>query len=86
MVRKRHIYAIARAALIVALVAVFLYVVRSPASSPATGQPDPFTLGTAIVVAGYVAFPALLLLGLGMPLVALALLAAHAIERRRAGP
>ena len=86
MVRKRHICAIASAALIAALVAVFLYVVRPSASSPATDQPGPFTLGTAIVVAGYVAFPALLLRGLGMLLVALVLLAAHAIERRRAGP
>ena len=86
MISKRHICAIASGALIVALVAVFLYVARPSASSPATGQPDPFTLGSAIVVAGYVAFPALLLVGLGMPLVALVLLAAHAIERRRAGP
>lgn len=71
------------AALLALLGAVLLYVVRRTASSPATGQRDPFTLGTAIVVAGYLAFPALMLLGSGLLLIALMLLAAHAIERRR---
>lgn len=73
------------AALFALLGAVLLYMVRPTASNPATGQPDPFTLSTAIVVAGYLAFPALMLLGSGLLLIALMLLAGHAIERRRTG-
>ena len=82
---KRPIRAIAIAALVVVLVATLLYSVGPTTSNPATGKLDTFTLGAAIAVAGYFAFPALLLLGSGLLLVALLLLVAHAIERRRTG-
>lgn len=49
-------------------------------------RPDAFELGTAILVAGYLLFPALAFVAAGMLAAALMLLAAAVIERRRARP
>jgi hypothetical protein len=48
-------------------------------------EPGRFSLGTAILVAGYLLFPVLALLAAGLLLIALMLLAGAAAERRRAG-
>lgn len=61
-----------------------LYATRPPPIL-ASGQPDPFTVGTAILVVGYFLFPVLALLAAALPLVALLLVGAHLIESRRAG-
>jgi hypothetical protein len=47
-------------------------------------EPGRFSLGTAILVAGYLLFPVLALLAAGLLLIALMLFAGAAIERRRA--
>lgn len=60
-----------------------LYVVR-PTPTLEPRQSDTFTLGTAILVAGYLMFPVLALLAAGLLLIALMLLAGAAAERRRA--
>jgi hypothetical protein len=49
-----------------------------------TGQPDGFTVVTAILLVGYLLFPLLGLLALGLLVIALMLLAGAAVERRRA--
>lgn len=71
------------AAVIVAVVVTLLYANR-PAPNLATGQPDTFTVGTAILVAGYLLFPVLALLAAASLLIALMLLGGAAVERRRA--
>ena len=45
-----------------------------------------FTVGTAILVAGYLIFPVLGLLAAGFLLIALLLFLAHLVERRRLRP
>lgn len=58
-----------------------LYAIR-PAPGLADGQPDAFTVGTAILVVGYVLFPVLALLAAALLLVALLLLVGHLRESR----
>jgi hypothetical protein len=48
-------------------------------------EPGRFSVGTAILVAGYLLFPVLALLAAGLLLIALMLFAGAAVERRRAG-
>jgi hypothetical protein len=67
----------------VAGVVTALYAFR-PTPTIGPGQSDTFTVGTAILVAGYLLFPVLALLAAGLLLIALMLLAGAAIERRRA--
>jgi hypothetical protein len=74
------------AAVIVALSLAVLYAAGPGASDLGTGQRDKFTIGTAIVVVGYLWFPILVLLGPALLLIALMLFVGAAIERRRAGP
>ncbi len=71
------------AAVVVAVAVTVLYAVR-PTPTLRPGQPDAFTLGTAILVAGYLLFPVLALLAAALLLIALMLLAGPAAERRRA--
>ena len=61
-----------------------MYATRPPPIL-ASGQPDPFTVGTAILLVGYFLFPLLAVLAAVLLLVALLLVAAHLIESRRAG-
>jgi hypothetical protein len=70
------------ATVIVAVVVTALYAVR-PAPTLAHEQSDTFTVGTAILVAGYFVFPVLALVAAALLLIALMLLAGAAIERRR---
>ena len=70
-------------AIVVALGVVLLYAIRPP-SILASGQPDPFTVGTAILLVGYFLFPVLGLLAAVLLLVALLLVAVHLVESRRA--
>ena len=42
-----------------------------------------FTLGMAILIVGYLLFPLLAVLAVGLLLISLMLIAGHAIERRR---
>src|ERR1700687_3127495 len=49
----------------------------------ASGQPNTFTVGTAIVIVGYFLFSVLALLAAGLPVIALVLVAAHVIGSRR---
>ena len=72
------------AAAVVAVGVALLYATRPPPIL-ASGQPDPFTVGTAILLVGYFLFPVLALLAAALPLVALLLVGAHLIESRRAG-
>jgi len=74
------------AAVIVALSLAALYAAGPAASDLGTGQTDKFTVGTAIVVVGYLWFPILVLLGPALLLIALMLFVGAAVERRRAGP
>jgi hypothetical protein len=74
------------AAVIVALSLAVLYAAGPATSDLGTGQTDKFTIGTAIVVVGYLSFPILVLLGPALLLIAMMLLVGAAIERRRAGP
>jgi len=48
-------------------------------------EPGRFSLGTAILIAGYLLFPVLALLAAGLLLIALMLFVGAAVERRRAG-
>jgi hypothetical protein len=73
-------------AVILTLGLAVVYVAGPARSDFGTGQADKFTIGTAIVVAGYLVFPVLVLLGPALLLIALMLFVASAIERRRAGP
>ena len=68
------------AALVVVLGAVVIYGLQSPAPN---GEGNQFTLGTAILVVGYLLFPLLAVLAVGLLLTSLMLIAGHAIERRR---
>lgn len=61
-----------------------LYATRPPPIL-ASGQPDPFTVGTAIVLVGYFLFPVLALLAAVLPVVALLLLLTH-VSRSRPAP
>ena len=74
------------AAVIVAVSLAVLYPAGPAAPDPGPGQRDNFTIGTAIVVVGYLWFPILVLLGPALLLLALMLFVGAAIERRRAGP
>ena len=67
---------------VVALGIALVYVMRPP-PIVASGQPDPFTVWTAIVVVGYFLFPVLALLAAELLLVALLLVGAHLIESSR---
>ena len=70
------------ATVIVAVVVIALYAVR-PTPTIGPEQSDTFTLGTAILVAGYFLFPVFALAAAGLLLIALMLLAGAATERRR---
>jgi len=83
---KLALGAVVVAAVIVALSLAVLYVAGPAPSDLGSGQPDNFTIGTAIVIVGYLTFPVLMLLGPALLLIALMLVVASAIERRRAGP
>lgn len=50
----------------------------------ASSEPGTFTLGTAVLVAAYLAFPVLLLFAAGLGVIAVLLLAGAAIQRRAA--
>jgi hypothetical protein len=63
----------------------FQYAMRPPPIL-ASGQPDTFTVGTAIVIVGYFLFPVLALLAAGLPVIALLLVVAQVIESRRGRP
>ena len=78
--------AVVVAAVVVALTLAVLYVVGPAPSDLGSGQPDKFTIGTAIVIVGYLTYPVLMLLGPALLLIALMLVVGSAIERRRAGP
>jgi len=78
--------AVVVAAVVVALSLAVLYVAGPAPSDLGSGQPDKFTIGTAIVIVGYLLFPILVLLGPALLLIALMLLVGAAIEGRRAGP
>ncbi len=68
------------AGLVVVLSAVVIYGLQSPATN---GEGNQFTVGTAILVVGYLLFPLLAVLAGGLLLISLMLVAGHAIERRR---
>lgn len=70
------------AAVVVAVGVALQYAMRTPPIL-ASGQPDAFTVGTAIVLVGYFLFPVLALFGIGLPAVALLLVAAQVLESRR---
>jgi ABC-type Na+ efflux pump permease subunit len=69
-------------AVIVAVGVGLLYVGRP--TPDLDGQPDNFTIGTAILVVGYFLFPILALVASGLLFIALLLLIASGFERRRA--
>ena len=71
--------------LVVALGAALLYASRPAFSNLGGGQPDPFTVGTAILVVGYLMFPVLALIAAVLLLVAMLLVLAQLIESRREG-
>jgi hypothetical protein len=73
---------LATAAIVAVAVTVWDAIRPTPTTGP--GEPETFTLGTSILVAGYVLFPVLALLALGLLILALMLLAGAAAERRRA--
>jgi uncharacterized membrane protein YgdD (TMEM256/DUF423 family) len=79
-IRRILAHALGILALFIVVGAVGVYGLQSAAIN---GQSDRFTVGTAVVVVGYLMFPALAILSLGLLLVALMLLAAYAIERGR---
>ena len=68
------------AAFVVVPGAVVIYSFQSPAT---TGDGNQFTVGTAILVVGYLLFPLLAVLAAGLLLISLMLIAGEAIERRR---
>ena len=73
--------------LVVAVFASILFYVSWPASSsPERGQSDAFTVGTAILIVGYVFYPALAFVAIALLVIALMLLAARLVERRRRLP
>ena len=78
--------AVLAATVVVACGVLLMNAVRPTTSDLGSGQPDTFTIGTAILVVGYLLFPVVALLAAALLLVALMLLVASAIERRRAGP
>jgi hypothetical protein len=69
-------------AVIVAVGVGILYAVRP--TPDLAGQPDKFTIGTAVIVVGYLLFPILAVLAPALLLISLLLLIATAMERRRA--
>jgi uncharacterized membrane protein len=68
----------------IAAVAVTVWYAIQPTPTTGPGEPETFTLGMSILVAGYVLFPVLALLALALLILALMLLAGAAAERRRA--
>ena len=68
------------AALGVVLGAIVIYGLQSLATN---GEGNQFTVGTAILVVGYLLFPLLAVLAVGLLLISLMLTAGHAIERGR---
>ena len=70
---------------VIALGAALLYASRPAFSNLGAGQPDPFTVGTAILVVGYMIFPVLALIAAVLLLVAMLLVLAQLIESRREG-
>jgi hypothetical protein len=79
----RAVRAAAIGALVLSVALVALSVVRPELVSP---QPGTFSIGTAIVVAGYFLFPILVVIAGALLLLALMLFIGAAIERRRADP
>jgi uncharacterized membrane protein len=73
-----------RAATVVGLVAVVgAAVICGLQPTPSGAAPNQFTIGTAVLFVGYLVFPILALLALGLFLIALMLITGDAIERRR---
>jgi hypothetical protein len=72
------------AAAVVAVGVALVYATRPPPIL-ATGQPDPFTVGMAILMVGYFLFPFLAFLAVALPFVAVLLVAARLIGSRSAG-
>jgi hypothetical protein len=71
-------------AVILAVGVGILYAVRP--TPDLGGQPDKFTIGTAVIVVGYLLFPILAVLVPVLLLISLLLLIANAVERRRPSP
>jgi hypothetical protein len=65
-------------ALVIVLGAIVFGAIPSASNG---GQANQFTVGTAIVIAGYVAFPVLALLAVGLLVIALLVGVAGAMER-----
>ena len=71
--------------LFVAAVAVVLIYLSWPSTSGVPGSPsDTFTVGTAILIVGYLFYPMLALVASALLVIALMLLVARVVERRRA--
>jgi hypothetical protein len=79
-VGRTLVRAVGISTLIVILGAFVIYMLRPVAI---TGQPDGFTVGTAVLVVGYLLFPLLAVLALSLLVITLMLLAGAAVERRR---
>lgn len=73
------------AVLVFALGAALVSTARPAQSNLGGGQPEQFTVGTAILVVGYLLFPILALIAAVLLLVAVLLVVAHLIELRRDG-
>jgi hypothetical protein len=63
--------------------AILLYLSWPASSSPLSGRPDAFTVGTAILVVGYVFYPALAFIAIVLLVVTVMLLAGPVVQRRR---
>ena len=71
---------------VVFVVCVFGIAVYVWLSAPLDQTGSSFTVGTAILVAGYIMFPVLAILAGGLLLIAVLLFVAHLQERRASGP
>ncbi len=69
----------------VAVFAVILLYVSWPAASSPMERTDTFTVGTAILILGYVFYPVLAFVAVAFVVIAVMLLAAQIVERRRRG-
>jgi uncharacterized membrane protein len=67
---------------VVAVFAAILLYLSWPAASSPTGLSDTFTVGTAILIAGYVFYPVLAFVVLALLVITVMLLAARIVERR----
>ena len=71
-----------RAGIAAAALLVFVGALYAVAQT-ANGESNAFTVGTAILITGYLVFPVLILLAIGLLVIAALLLAGRAMERDR---